>query len=807
MPVSFRCAHCGGEIQVLEIEVGKRIECPACKTAFVLHQDTPGPGQGEEPRPAPAEVEKILVEPEGERSAVPETVPIFKPWKDEPPAERRGEATGGRAVQPSRQMILRGFVLLCGILGTAACGFVATRWQAEQVKAKNEMDVARRLVKAGFSDPLLEAGLNEFDQKGKAYPLLFVAAILGILAGILGFGRLGLVAGLLLLCAVAGPAYFLPKTLLYTGFLLAAGLLGFLIQSPGRARAADRAEHTGKQPSPVLQAVGIVAACIGGLVLLGYSSFVGYSLYKTAGEKEPRLEAEGPKFPNPLDGDSPDRKGFVPDPEPQAKEPVKEIALEAIQDEVERAGAGVKLVKLDLAPAGLNATLDVPEECRLKGFFGDIQILKDSHFYLKIELGRRGLASMKKMMEREPVFVNSGDAAFFQQSWADKPSCAFGLVKVLGHQDFFITNNTWFGGKAVHQDRADCLLMIKCVQTLALKPSPPVEPAEALELFKTVDCQLNNRAGEIQLNDKATDATLALLENNLALRDLDLSQTKITDVGLVHLKGLKNLEKLNVKGRYLTDAALPYLAGLTNLKELNLGENLITDDGLRHLLGLVNLESLDLEGTALPFKVKGPGLAQLAGLKKLNTLRLSNLDLDDEAMVYLKGLTSLNDLDLSLTKVLGPGLAQLKDLPNLKRLNLGFTHINDAGLAGIEGLVNLEELSLPSTNVVGEGLQHLKGFKKLKTLDLGISPLTDRGLEHLSGLVTLETLNLQITRITDAGLVHLKNLKALKKLALNQTRVSDAGLKHLDGLDNLEDLNLWDTQVKVQERPKKNKAP
>ena len=71
--------------------------------------------------------------------------------------------------------------------------------------------------------------------------------------------------------------------------------------------------------------------------------------------------------------------------------------------------------------------------------------------------------------------------------------------------------------KSVQHSRADCMLMIKCAQTLALKAPPPEDPAAALARFKTKEDE-KEVMGRLHLNDQASDATR--FEEAGALRDL-----------------------------------------------------------------------------------------------------------------------------------------------------------------------------------------------------------------------------------------------------------------------------------------------
>ena len=137
---------------------------------------------------------------------------------------------------------------------------------------------------------------------------------------------------------------------------------------------------------------------------------------------------------------------------------------------------------------------------------------------------------------------------------------------MLGHQDVSVQNNRYVNDKSVNHNRTECMLMIWCAESLALKAAPPADPTAALAPYKAEPRPGQDRPNEIRLNAKATDATLALLANFPETKGLDLSNTRVTEDGMARVAVLTNLEELNASYRGLSDAALPHLAKLTKLK-------------------------------------------------------------------------------------------------------------------------------------------------------------------------------------------------------------------------------------------------
>ncbi len=748
MAVSIFCPHCQHQFKVPETAIGKKGRCPACKQ--VLTAELPV-GALYEVVEKPEVAEKPVVEPEVQPVAdeVPEPAPVRtrpRGGDEEPEAPPKKP----RKVRPASQAFLRITVLFGGLAAAATCGVIFFLWQREQAEVSGIVALAE-MFQGGNASTEGTKATDVLTAHRKVYPLMLVAACAGLVGGLLGVARIGVAGGLLMLAAVVAPAVIFPKTLVFTCALIVAGVLGLMMQSAAKAqRLAERAAEERRRPrsNPLV----LVCAILGFLFFLGYAPLMGVVLVVAAAEQEKDIAR--------IKGDRPgERKldilgggGGGGDKRP---EPPKEVPAGDVREQITGSGSGTKLVKLDLSPAGLDATLEAPEGSQIKESYGTIRVTKDEHFGLTIELGRQHLHSARENLTGygNKAVVNSGDLVFTDSSWGNKQSFNFTMMKVVGHQDVSVQNYTQFNDKSVEHSRADCLLMIRCAESLARKTPLPADPTSALAPFKAAPGYgEKEKPDEVRLNSKATDATLALLAKFPEIRVLNLSEAYVTDEGLAHLKALTKLEKLNVYRRPITDTGAATLAGFSQLKDLTVSYANITDAGVKSLAELPELETLDIGGGySYSTKFKGPGLAHLAGAKKLKTLRLRGSEFDDSTLANLKTVTGLIELDLSSIKLLGPGLAQLKDLPNLTRLNVSGTQINDSGLESIAGLVRLEELDLHSTQLSGDGVKALKGMTKLRVLKLESTKIPDAGVAHLAKLTSLEVLNLGSTPITDAG--------------------------------------------------------
>ena len=64
-------------------------------------------------------------------------------------------------------------------------------------------------------------------------------------------------------------------------------------------------------------------------------------------------------------------------------------------------------------------------------------------------------------------------------------------------------------------------------------------------------------------------------------------------------------------------------------------------------------------------------------------------------------------------------------------VDLNSTQIADAGLVHLKGLTSLDHLNLIKTQITDAGLEHLKGMTSLTTLDLTGTKITDAGLAEI----------------------------------------------------------------------------
>jgi len=98
------------------------------------------------------------------------------------------------------------------------------------------------------------------------------------------------------------------------------------------------------------------------------------------------------------------------------------------------------------------------------------------------------------------------------------------------------------------------------------------------------------------------------------------------------------------------------------------------------------------------------GVAELAGLKALTSLRIGATGITDEGLKHLAGMTALTELNIGETRITDAGLKHLAPLTALTRLDVRRTRVKDSGLNSIGELKNLTALVLTATEITDDGL-------------------------------------------------------------------------------------------------------
>jgi hypothetical protein len=221
---------------------------------------------------------------------------------------------------------------------------------------------------------------------------------------------------------------------------------------------------------------------------------------------------------------------------------------------------------------------------------------------------------------------------------------------------------------------------------LGLETRRATRQREAIIMFKDLggDLTFERRFGRNEKSDKEVHARFA----NEFFRDV-----VSVNFGFNHLAEVTDRQM----------AAFDALPSVNMILLHNASNNVgVSDEGIRHLGGLSKLKVLSLGRT----RVAGPGLRHLP--RGIVSLHLTHSPIDDEGLVYLRGMKNLKTLDIDHTGISDAGLAQIADLVSLESLNLRGTLVTDQGLEQLASLKSLNVLYLWNTDATSRGVARLE---------------------------------------------------------------------------------------------------
>ena len=210
-----------------------------------------------------------------------------------------------------------------------------------------------------------------------------------------------------------------------------------------------------------------------------------------------------------------------------------------------------------------------------------------------------------------------------------------------------------------------------------------------------------------------------------------------------------------------------------------------------------NVRRYDKTGVAVDLFGTKAGDKDVEALKcfDLIGLTLTKTLVTDDALIHLRDMSRLGDLQLTRTKISDKGLAALKDLRKLEYLSLCETAVSDSGVKNMSGLKSLVMLNLEKTNITNASMQTVGNLKTLHTLVLSRTKIDDQGVSKLKGLKSLRDLRLDATALSDQCLESILKLSSLQVLTLNSTAISDTGIIKLGALKGLKKLYIQRTSV------------
>ncbi len=229
------------------------------------------------------------------------------------------------------------------------------------------------------------------------------------------------------------------------------------------------------------------------------------------------------------------------------------------------------------------------------------------------------------------------------------------------------------------------------------------------------------------------------------------------------LRMCKQLTLLDLGGTKVESNHLAGLSALTELTSLNLSNTAVKDDAFAHLGMLPKLRILALQGTF----ITGKGLAKHS-LPTLTHLYVANTDFVDEGLKRLQDSPDLVELDLSYCQAITDrGLAEIAGLTKLQRLELIGTRVTDLAAPTLAKFAALRQLNLYGLPITDNLVSALTKMPDLVEINLTKTKVTDAALSHLASFPKLEIVSVNGTGVTDAG------AKTLREMGVNVKKSND----------------------------------
>lgn len=245
---------------------------------------------------------------------------------------------------------------------------------------------------------------------------------------------------------------------------------------------------------------------------------------------------------------------------------------------------------------------------------------------------------------------------------------------------------------------------------------------------------------------------------------VDLDKTLVTDADLELLGKLRGMRSLSLNGFSLSDpertlaynpnllpsqissAGIRRLGPQRYLESARLANTPIDDEALHKIALWPLLESLDLKGT----RVTSRGIQRLGNLERLKSLNMSRTKIDDGVVPTLCQMRSLQEVDLSYTAVSGAGLLRLREELPACKLRGSFLDFS-SGIDPDPDSMRWKEIT--------RAMWSLGRCGQMKLLILAGTPLTDSHLAELDHrLGDVEVIDLRHTKITRAGVEELQRV-------------------------------------------------
>ncbi|KAJ0500403.1 putative leucine-rich repeat domain superfamily [Helianthus annuus] len=232
-------------------------------------------------------------------------------------------------------------------------------------------------------------------------------------------------------------------------------------------------------------------------------------------------------------------------------------------------------------------------------------------------------------------------------------------------------------------------------------------PSAIFQLQKLIHLNIEN-------NPNLT-GSLPLFHNNSLLEHLSLALTGFTGTVPKSISNLNHLTYLDLQMCYFSGPIPGSLPNLTELTHLSLSKNEFT--GV--VPSLASLSKLTFLALGQNNFKKWCAYGWINKLTKLDVLRLSSMNIQDEILPYLANLTKLTFVSLDRNLIFGRIPTSLMNLTQLTSLDISENHLQGQISSTFLNFKSLWYLNLANNNFSGTvGLDSFFGVNKLEYLIL-----------------------------------------------------------------------------------------
>jgi hypothetical protein len=318
-------------------------------------------------------------------------------------------------------------------------------------------------------------------------------------------------------------------------------------------------------------------------------------------------------------------------------------------------------------------------------------------------------------------------------------------------------------------------------------PAPAVPDRVASAKAEDVD------AAKKLLDGFGTSANYVLLPGSVMTEIVIRDGSVLSSEDIALFGRLTDLEKLQIYNyRSLNDEMASQLAGLKNLTTLALTNSVINDPTVEMIAkSFPRLIDLDLSSNT---NLTNGVLKVICGLTSLERLALVQNGFSDVGTIRLSKLTNLKALDLRGNMEAGDMTMEvIATLPKLTLLKHRSTGVNDYGIETLAQSKTLDSLLMQDFAVTGQAGQHIAKLGTLRQLEVfRCQGFGSDGVLALKGMKLSRLTLRDLPAIDDSAMEVFTGLPELKRLYLHElASVGDSGLANLAALKSLDVLDIW----------------